>query len=127
MKATLACRRCTAWVEPPPAMRRSCCSSRCYHISIPRTQHDGVNCSTLNIQELGATGNKGLHPQYINPALADAVAGLATSATAQATVEVGASQREMPSTASAAPAVMSVLYLLLYLVASLVVLAWLPC
>lgn len=41
-------------------------------------------------QELGATGNKGLHPQYINPALADAVAGLATSATAQATVEVPA-------------------------------------
>ena len=36
---------------------------------------------------MGATGNKGLHPQYINPALADAVAGLATSATAQATVQ----------------------------------------
>ena len=49
------------------------------------------------MQELGATGNKGLHPQYINPALADAVAGLATSATAQATVEV---LPGTPSTAS---------------------------
>lgn len=78
-------------------MRRSCCSSWCYHVSTPSTQHDGANCFTEAMQELGATGNKGLHPQYINPALADAVAGLATSATAQATVEV---LPGTPSTAS---------------------------
>lgn len=43
--------------------------------------------SVLTLEELGATGNKGLAGILINPVHANAVAGLATSATAQATVE----------------------------------------
>lgn len=43
--------------------------------------------SVLTLEELGATGNKGLAGVLINPVHANAVAGLATSATAQATVE----------------------------------------
>ena len=37
----------------------------------------------LTLEELGATGNKGLAGILSNPVLANAVAGLATSATAQ--------------------------------------------
>ena len=43
--------------------------------------------SVLTLEELGATGNKGLALQMSNPVLANGVAGLATSATAQATIE----------------------------------------
>jgi hypothetical protein len=43
--------------------------------------------SVLALEELGATGNKGLALLLVNPVHANAVAGLATSATAQATVE----------------------------------------
>ena len=43
--------------------------------------------SMLTLEELGATGNKGLIGILTNPVLANAVAGLATSATAQATIE----------------------------------------
>ncbi|KAK9837750.1 hypothetical protein WJX74_004245 [Apatococcus lobatus] len=43
--------------------------------------------SVLTLEELGATGNKGLAGLISNPVLANGVAGLATSATAQATVE----------------------------------------
>lgn len=45
-----------------------------------------VTCVTA-LEELGATGNKGLIGLITNPVLANGVAGLATSATAQATVE----------------------------------------
>ncbi|KAK9839731.1 hypothetical protein WJX84_008142 [Apatococcus fuscideae] len=41
----------------------------------------------LTLEELGATGNKGLTGLLSNPVLANGVSGLATSATAQATVE----------------------------------------
>ena len=44
--------------------------------------------SVLSLEELGATGNKGLTGLMTNPVLANGLAGLATSATAQATVEV---------------------------------------
>lgn len=44
--------------------------------------------SVLTLEELGATGNKGLTLLLSNPVLANGVAGLATSATAQATIEV---------------------------------------
>lgn len=43
--------------------------------------------SVLSLEELGATGNKGLALLVNNPVHANAIAGLATSATAQATVE----------------------------------------
>ncbi|KAK9812048.1 hypothetical protein WJX73_001087 [Symbiochloris irregularis] len=43
--------------------------------------------SVLTLEELGATGNKGLIGLTTNPVLANGIAGLATSATAQATVE----------------------------------------
>lgn len=43
--------------------------------------------SVLALEELGATGNKGLIGLTTNPVLANGIAGLATSATAQATVE----------------------------------------
>ncbi|BDA43081.1 Desiccation-related protein PCC13-62 [Coccomyxa sp. Obi] len=43
--------------------------------------------SVLSLEELGATGNKGLTGLITNPVLANGVAGLATSATAQATVQ----------------------------------------
>ncbi|KAK9915059.1 hypothetical protein WJX75_004249 [Coccomyxa subellipsoidea] len=43
--------------------------------------------SVLSLEELGATGNKGLTGLLTNPVLANGVAGLATSATAQATVQ----------------------------------------
>jgi hypothetical protein len=43
--------------------------------------------SVLALEELGATGNKGLAGQFANPVLANGVMGLATSATAQATIE----------------------------------------
>ena len=43
----------------------------------------------VTLEELGATGNKGLIGLMTNPVLANGLAGLATSATAQATVEVG--------------------------------------
>ena len=43
--------------------------------------------SMLTLEELGATGNKGLIGIITNPVLANAVAGLATSATAQAAIE----------------------------------------
>jgi len=41
----------------------------------------------LSLEELGATGNKGLIGLISNPVIANAVAGLATSATAQAAVQ----------------------------------------
>lgn len=44
--------------------------------------------SVLTLEEGGATGNKGLALLVNNPVHANAIAGLATSATAQATVEV---------------------------------------
>lgn len=44
--------------------------------------------SVLTLEELGATGNKGLTLLLSNPVLANGVSGLATSATAQATIEV---------------------------------------
>jgi hypothetical protein len=43
--------------------------------------------SVVTLEELGATGNKGLAGLISNPVLANGVAGLATSATAQATIE----------------------------------------
>lgn len=43
--------------------------------------------SVLTLEELGATGNKGLAGIISNPVIANGVAGLATSATAQATIE----------------------------------------
>lgn len=43
--------------------------------------------SVVTLEELGATGNKGLAGLISNPVIANGVAGLATSATAQATVE----------------------------------------
>ena len=43
--------------------------------------------SVLSLEELGATGNKGLAGIVGNPVLSQAIAGLATSATAQATLE----------------------------------------
>lgn len=43
--------------------------------------------SVLSLEELGATGNKGLIGLISQPVIANGVAGLATSATAQATVE----------------------------------------
>lgn len=43
--------------------------------------------SVLTLEELGATGNKGLAGLTGNPVLANGIAGLATSATAQATVQ----------------------------------------
>lgn len=43
--------------------------------------------SVLSLEELGATGNKGLAGITGNPVIANGIAGLATSATAQATVE----------------------------------------
>jgi len=43
--------------------------------------------SVVTLEELGATGNKGLTGLISNPVLANGVAGLATSATAQATIE----------------------------------------
>ena len=43
--------------------------------------------SVLALEELGATGNKGLIGLTTNPVIANGIAGLATSATAQATVE----------------------------------------
>ena len=46
-----------------------------------------VTC-VLILEELGATGNKGLIGFMTSPVLANGVAGLATSATAQATIEV---------------------------------------
>ena len=42
----------------------------------------------LALEELGATGNLGLSQIILNPVIAGGVGGLATSATAQATVEV---------------------------------------
>ena len=44
--------------------------------------------SQLSLEENGATGNKGLAGILGNPVLATSVAGLATSATAFAAVEV---------------------------------------
>ena len=44
--------------------------------------------SVLSLEELGARGNKGLAGLVDNPVHSAAIAGLATSATAQATVEV---------------------------------------
>ncbi|KAK9849793.1 hypothetical protein WJX84_005203, partial [Apatococcus fuscideae] len=43
--------------------------------------------SVVFLEELGATGNKGLISQYVNPVLADGQAGLAASATAFAAAE----------------------------------------
>jgi hypothetical protein len=43
--------------------------------------------SVLTLEELGATGNKGLAGIISNPVIANGVAGLATSATAQATIQ----------------------------------------
>lgn len=43
--------------------------------------------SVLSLEELGATGNKGLAGLTGNPVLANGIAALATSATAQATVQ----------------------------------------
>ena len=42
----------------------------------------------LALEELGATGNLGLSQIALNPVIAGGIGGLATSATAQATVEV---------------------------------------
>ena len=47
--------------------------------------------SVLSLEELGARGNKGLAGIVNNPVHSAAIAGLATSATAQATIEVRAS------------------------------------
>jgi hypothetical protein len=44
--------------------------------------------SVLSLEETGARGNKGLAGLVDNPVHSNAIAGLATSATAQATVEV---------------------------------------
>jgi hypothetical protein len=44
--------------------------------------------SVLSLEELGARGNKGLALLVDNPVHSAAIAGLATSATAQATIEV---------------------------------------
>jgi hypothetical protein len=44
--------------------------------------------SVLSLEELGARGNKGLAGLVNNPVHSAAIAGLATSATAQATIEV---------------------------------------
>ena len=44
--------------------------------------------SVVFLEELGATGNKGLTAILSNPVLANGVAGLATTATAFAAIEV---------------------------------------
>lgn len=46
-----------------------------------------ITC-VLALEELGATGNLGLSQIALNPVIAAGIGGLATSATAQATVEV---------------------------------------
>ncbi len=46
--------------------------------------------SMVTLEEVGATGNKGLIGLTANPVVNQAVAGLATSATAQASIEVRA-------------------------------------
>ncbi|KAK9823663.1 hypothetical protein WJX72_004516 [[Myrmecia] bisecta] len=43
--------------------------------------------SMLTLEELGATGNKGLIPWFTSPVLQNGVAGLATSANSQATIQ----------------------------------------
>ncbi|EIE26936.1 hypothetical protein COCSUDRAFT_59434 [Coccomyxa subellipsoidea C-169] len=53
----------------------------------PFANDENYLLSVLSLEELGATGNKGLTGLLTNPVLANAVAGLATSATGQATVQ----------------------------------------
>ncbi|CAK0780436.1 hypothetical protein CVIRNUC_005053 [Coccomyxa viridis] len=53
----------------------------------PFANDENFLISMLTLEELGATGNKGLVGITSNPVLANGIAGLATSATAQATVE----------------------------------------
>ena len=55
----------------------------------PFANDENFLLSMLTLEELGATGNKGLIGLTSNPVLANGIAGLATSATAQATIEVG--------------------------------------
>ncbi|EIE26937.1 hypothetical protein COCSUDRAFT_59435 [Coccomyxa subellipsoidea C-169] len=53
----------------------------------PFANDENFLLSVLSLEELGATGNKGLVGLLGNPVIANGVAGLATSATAQATVQ----------------------------------------
>ncbi|CAL8468921.1 g8462 [Coccomyxa elongata] len=53
----------------------------------PFASDENYLLSVLSLEELGATGNKGLTLLTSNPVIADGIAGLATSATAHATVE----------------------------------------
>ncbi|CAL5223508.1 g6035 [Coccomyxa viridis] len=53
----------------------------------PLANDENFLLSMLTLEELGATGNKGLAMITANPVLANGIAGLATSATAQATVQ----------------------------------------
>ena len=59
------------------------------HISLCAALYTGLLLLPRGVlQEFGATGNKGLVALLSNPVLANGVAGLATSATAQAAIEV---------------------------------------
>jgi len=64
-------------------------SLTCSVCADPFANDENFLLSMLTLEELGATGNKGLIGLTSNPVLANGIAGLATSATAQATIEVG--------------------------------------
>ena len=63
----------------------TCRSMRC---ADPLYNDETFLLSVVFLEELGATGNKGLTSLLSNPVINDGVAGLATSATAFAAVEV---------------------------------------
>jgi len=60
----------------------------CFLSADPFLNDETYVLCVVTLEELGATGNKGLIGLMTNPVLANGLAGLATSATAQATVEV---------------------------------------
>ena len=62
--------------------------------------------SVLSLEELGARGNKGLTGLVDNPVHSAAIAGLATSATAQATIEVRIWCRLLSTTCRSATSLM---------------------
>jgi len=68
---------------------RTVCILRYWFLSAdPFLNDETYVLCVVTLEELGATGNKGLIGLMTNPVLANGLAGLATSATAQATVEV---------------------------------------
>ena len=64
--------------EPEPGLSR---------LAVAQDDQTYIMC-VLTLEELGATGNLGLSQIALNPVIAAGIGGLATSATAQATVEV---------------------------------------